>query len=585
MTQTSRPSSHVLGQIESALLRRYQLQVQVDQLLAGIAILNEKAETLALEEFGQDLAPAAIMMAERSLPSIVALVAQKEQQAASDGGNIPSSPQVTSTTVEPGPVLVEPSYLQPPAPVATPIAENDAVVTSDDFLGVAVPAGRTDEAYDILEEAKTSFRQGQKNNPYATNRGKNSWRNALFAKALENFYEAGLGDDDEQVSVTTETFLAEMPVFDDYETATENSVSEVDEVDPVDDILVVEPVVIDAEALAASSDEDLSDAPSDNLSEALASDVDANDEDYHEPDILEHSEDIDDAVASDAFDSHLPDFDEVPDDVDDADSAVEFRPESVALVDVVDSETRQETSPNQTFTLDETFFSDDVAHSDPLTIENEATQVETIVSEPAVVPVAVPSVAPVADDMTGVPMRIPPSAAARAVSVASLPPAMRPGAMVRPQHQPASTVVEQAPTAAPAPQSRPVMARPATPVSVPRPAAVVPAPTVTKSVETAPPAPEPASSQLAARPTPASAPRPGFARPQPSAPVPVVNRQPGYGASVTKAPEGLEKALEEQRLAEEAKANGTASAPASRPIAPPRPGAPIRPSFAPSIRR
>jgi hypothetical protein len=566
MTQTTRPSSHVLSQIEGALHRRYQLQVQVDQLLAGIAILNEKAETLALDEFGQDLAPAAIMMAERSLPSIVALMAQKEQAAATavTDSEEPRATVPTSTTADPVRVLVEPSHLQP----LTPVVEADAVVTSDDFLGVAVPAGRTDEAYDILEEAKTSFRQGQKSNPYATNRGKNSWRNALFAKALENYFETGLGegvDTDDHGSAATEGFVVETPVFDDDHDendviADQDADASLD-VDPVNDTSVAVPVFIEVEAAAVSSDEDLSSAPASAIVET--------DEDDHEPEAFVPAQDIDHSAAIDAFDNHLPDFDEIPDDVDDADTAIEPVVNDVATpVDAATSETPQETSLDQTFTLDETFFSDDVAHSDPLTIETEPSQVEDLVSEPAAVS---PSVAPVADDMTGAPMRIPPSAAARAVSVASLPPAMRPAAMARPQPQPtpAATkpldesnpaVVEQAPAVASAPQARPVMARPAAPVSVPRPAVVAPASVTTKPVETAQPTP------------------------QPSTPAPVANRQPGYGATVTKAPEGLEKALEEQRKAEEAKANGSA-APAPRPVAPPRPGAPIRPSFAPPIRR
>jgi hypothetical protein len=600
MTQTTRPSSHVLSQIEGALHRRYQLQVQVDQLLAGIAILNEKAETLALDEFGQDLAPAAIMMAERSLPSIVALMAQKEQPAATavTDSEQPRATVPTSTTADPARVLVEPSHLQPSAPVV----EADAVVTSDDFLGVAVPAGRTDEAYDILEEAKTSFRQGQKSNPYATNRGKNSWRNALFAKALENYFETGLGegvDTDDHGSAATEGFVVETPVFDDDHDendviADQDADASLD-VDPVNDTSVAVPVFIEVEAAAVSSDEDLSSAPA---SAIVETDEDA-DEDDHEPEAFVPAEDIDHSAAIDAFDNHLPDFDEIPDDVDDADTAIEPVVNDVATpVDAATSETPQETSLDQTFTLDETFFSDDVAHSDPLTIETEPSQVEGLVSEPAAVS---PSVTPVADDMTGAPMRIPPSAAARAVSVASLPPAMRPAAMARPQPQPtpAATkpldesnpaVVEQAPAVASAPQARPVMARPAAPVSVPRPAVVAPASVTTKPVETARPTPQPSPAQVAARPNqapvtaPAVAPRPGFARPQPSTPAPVANRQPGYGATVTKAPEGLEKALEEQRKAEEAKANGSA-APAPRPVAPPRPGAPIRPSFAPPIRR
>jgi hypothetical protein len=596
MTQTTRPSSHVLSQIEGALHRRYQLQVQVDQLLAGIAILNEKAETLALDEFGQDLAPAAIMMAERSLPSIVALMAQKEQAAVTDSEQ-PQATVPTSTSADPVRALVEPAHLQPPIPMV----EADAVVTSDDFLGVAVPAGRTDEAYDILEEAKTSVRQGQKSNPYATNRGKNSWRNALFAKALENYFETGLGegvDTDDHGSVATEGFLVETPVFDDDHD--ENDVvADLDadaslDVDPVNDDSVAVPVIIEVEGAAVSSDEDQSSAPAAAIVET---DEDA-DEDDHEPEGFEPAEDIDHSAAIDAFDNHLPDFDEIPDDVDDADTAIEPINDVATPVDAATSETPQATSLDQTFTLDETFFSDDVAHSDPLTIETEPSQVEDLVSEPAAVS---PSVTPVADDMTGAPMRIPPSAAARAVSVASLPPAMRPAAMARPQPQPTPAaakpldesnpvVVEQAAAVASAQQARPVMVRPAAPVSGPRPGVVAPAPVTTKPAETAQPTPQPSPVQVAARPTqapvtaPAVAPRPGFARPQPSTPAPVANRQPGYGATVTKAPDGLEKALEEQRKAEEAKANGSA-APAPRPVAPPRPGAPIRPSFAPPIRR
>lgn len=593
MTQTTRPSSHVLSQIEGALHRRYQLQVQVDQLLAGIAILNEKAETLALDEFGQDLAPAAIMMAERSLPSIVALMAQKEQAAATAVTDTEQSQATvpTSTSADPARALVEPAHLQPPIPVV----EADAVVTSDDFLGVAVPAGRTDEAYDILEEAKTSFRQGQKSNPYATNRGKNSWRNALFAKALENYFETGLGEGvgtDDHGSVATEGFVVETPVFDDDHDENDLDADASLDVDPVNDASVAVPVIIEVEAAAVSSDEDLSSAPAAAIVET---DEDA-DEDDHEPEAFEPAEDIDHSAAIDAFDNHLPDFDEIPDDLDDADTAIEPVNDVVTPVDAATSETAQETSLDQTFTLDETFFSDDVAHSDPLTIETEPSLVEDLVSEPAAVS---PSVTPVADDMTGAPMRIPPSAAARAVSVASLPPAMRPGAMARPQPTPAAAkpldasnpaVVEQAPAVASAPQARPVMARPVSSVSAPRPAVVAPAPVTTKPVETVQPTPQPSPAQVAARPTqapvpaPAAGPRPGFARPQPSTPAPVANRQPGYGATVTKAPDGLEKALEEQRKAEEAKANGSA-APAPRPIAPPRPGAPIRPSFAPPIRR
>jgi hypothetical protein len=599
MSGFSRPSSQVLKQIEAAVLRRHELQINVDRLLASIAFLNTEAENLAVAEFGPDIAPWALKMAEGSLPSIISLSAEKLDGDAPVAAIAPS--------VVPAPVLANDSMVaaivETPVPSSQTEVDNDPVADNDDFFGVPVPSSRIAEGYAIVEEALICYRQGQKSNPYGSDRGKNSFRKQLFARALESYYENGLSDGPEQPVVNETIFVAEVDFSVDGPATSQAAIEE-----PSSAIFVVEAVeTVAIEEVSATVETIVDDLSASAPDFAPVSELEATYEDDHTVN------GVDGDIADGSDDDFLPDFGDHPDDdissgghADEVPQAETFEALSQEIGEDFEGEgdplSIEETlvvEPGQTFELGDTFFSDEQPEPEPLVVAEEQPQVvvpASVVPEAAKTPV-------VADDMVGGGVRLPPSAAARVVSVASLPPSMRPVPSMRPQPSPVQSVgvkqddpiaVNPAPAAPAHAQARPPLSRP--PVAAPtaqRPAATAQQVTSPSTTEAAPvaeqAAPKPhvqgqSPSPALVRPGFTPPPRPGAVR-QP-APMPA-QRQHGYGAAVPgPSGNGLEQALEEKRKAEEAKAAANAAAGPGPAAAAPRPAAPpMRPSFAAPIRR
>lgn len=581
------PSSQVQKNLEIALFKVDQLQRKVDEMLTHMHELKSQAEEIAVTAFGPELAPAALKMATMSLPAIWEITARNEVA-------LPDQRSPAPSVVDPVPAIP-----QQPVITATPTLERDGGEGSEqnpEFFDVDVPASRVDEGYAILSEVLTAYRQNQKFNPYSNDRGKNSWRKQLFAKALEHYYENGLAG--EEAVVEEGVFTPEVPLIVEIEVpetgTTDAFVAEVVEVAAADDIVVpsgseVAEEIVD-ERMATESD--ITSVEDEGISFAPTDDGDLGEGSF----IPEFDDEFNSVV--------IPDDETVEDDV------------SVVVTDddaVLGNETGDDFAVGEdaaikadhTFELTETFFSDDVPEEVALSgaegeEDHHAPEVANV-QEP-VPPSDVTSKTVVADDMVDAPA-LPASYAARVVAMANVPPAMRPRTMspvtapkpqeVEPSRQTSAAAApaesnrepKQAPATAPVHSTtsaaRPAMGRPG--LAPARPTTSVAPVTASTAAETKA---APAQPQQPPRPavmTPAT--RPGMVRPQPEA---TATRQHGYGNAVP-APDGLEQALEEKRKAEEAKARTaevSSPEPVNRPAPPPfRPSPIARPGFATPMRK
>lgn len=604
MENLTRPSSHVQRLIEAALLEADERQRVVDQLLIKIEECKTRAHQVAISAFGEELASAAVKMAAMSLPAIYEIKARQaaEQKAvvvehpgveASQSVQVPESDQVPRQSV-----------VQPTAVPASSrdYLETDSGVRNPDFFDVDVPPPRVQEGYAILAEVETAYRQNQKENPYGNDRGKNSWRKALFAKALEHFYKSGMSGESasEETSVAFEETEAAVISFKNDVPLTDSDTEVVQEPGPED-----HSEEIDGQEANFDADEDVLVSPTDvsldvdevSLEPVAAADFVADQFVVDAPEIsLEN--DNGESVRDDRIDSFIPDFGSPDDDDNDAYSA----DVSDDAQDIDDDQAADETfsvPSDRTFELSETFFSEDVTIEEPMAT-TEVEPVETVIEKPVVEQVSVAreasKSAPVADDMDDGPVTLPPSAA-RAVAASSLPPAMRPRMMapVSAQVQKPAPSEPIAPTggvtppvaqSASAPSRPPIGRAPMPQRSAPTPAAVA-KPSEPTAVSPAPSEPaQPAKPSAPATPRPVIMPRPAMQRrPAQAQAAPV--RQHGYGNAVP-APDGLAAALEEKRKAEEAQGVAPSTQPVTRTPPPPpvRPGPPIsRPSFSSPIRR
>lgn len=104
-----------------------------------------------------------------------------------------SAPPVRSLPVEP----IEPVPYVAPAIVRTPEVRPQPVSDDPSRLeryGVAIKRSKLAEAEEVIEQARRTAAQNRKSNPYSDDRGRNAWRNTLFAAVLSA--EGGQGEDD-----------------------------------------------------------------------------------------------------------------------------------------------------------------------------------------------------------------------------------------------------------------------------------------------------------------------------------------------------------------------------------------------------
>ena len=485
-------------------------------------------------------------------------------------------------------------------------------LNTEEFFGVDVPASQVELAREIKHEAAVSVKQNTKNNTYASDRGKNAWRKALFTRARAEYLKAGVpsevSEDVDALEADNDTVLVD-----------ESAIEAVSEPQVVMDDVVEQSVsttsgIADATEADGKEPTDLDTA---STVDDMTTEVEADDEAFAQTEIVEaeaeHIEDPDadwlpgsdvDSLAVDPNDNletssagfvDIPFFDETADVV-----------ASSASVEI-SGELPSTDKDDHTISITETFFNDDdVPVLDPISFDEETItgsdhddisepedidvpdfdpdaelfdgDTETVAIEPQVVEAA-SSVAVDEASQTfneertaEVNQQITPEAARRAVSISSIPAHQRPGAP-RPQGsiparlQPgaASNRVVTVPgprLTAPAQQQSVVKASPATPAPV------------------------------VATPAAAAPNRAAPSRGAPSRSGEPPQRTHGYGAKVP-APPGLDEAIRERDAAEAAAKAAASSTPSStvsapaRPSAPPaRPGAPRGPAFTkPSFNR
>ncbi len=206
---SSTPVSEVIRNMESLISRANEIRRRAEVLFAQADLHQEEAYLALLAELGEEDGVVAYRLACRSVG------ADPQRRT----GAIPGVPATEPTTrplqiMETLPPVEDPRVLQPvteavntasvPSAVVTAV-EPPAVDPSDDeviyppiepprprqadpsrivLFGVSIKRSKHAEAEEVVEQARRSMAQNRKSNPYADDRGRNAWRNTLFAAVL-----------------------------------------------------------------------------------------------------------------------------------------------------------------------------------------------------------------------------------------------------------------------------------------------------------------------------------------------------------------------------------------------------------------
>lgn len=614
-------SSEIQKKLERGAFSIHIAHKRIEALQAEIAEHEEQMYDTARSLYDNEgLVEAAIAMAQMSIPALesraLKIVVENSQASPTPGTGGEALAHLLDASLNsdvPPPADGDGSATDEDPVVVEPVSDGTglAKLYTEEFFGVEVPASQIDFARQIKHEAAVSVKQNTKNNTYASDRGKNAWRKALFTRARAEYLKNGVptdgmevtSDDDASEEIVaeivpqTEVVIADVveQSSDDAavsEQVVEDEVDEVTEADEADE--VVDPVTanVDDENVVDEADEDLSG----NL-DAVATVED--DDQQWSPEtedalVTEVSAEISESAPNELAD--IPFFDEPTTDVAVAEDHTDEAPDEVVST----------VNDDHTLSITDTFFADDdVPVLDPISFEDETsdhsdhddlivteepedidvpdfdpdaelfdektseTPVEDTPSALRDEPVALEAAPAFVEERAAEVAQQPaPEASRRAVPISSIPVHQRPGAP-RPQ---ATTPVRSQPGGAPGrvvtvPGPRPAPSTPQQSVA----STAAPAP-----VSTVAPAPSAPSRAAPARTAPA---RTGEAPP----------RTHGYGAKVP-APPGLDEAIRERDAAAvkaaSASAASTPSAPARPGAAPARPGAPRGPLFTkPSFSR
>lgn len=190
MTSAAIPASVIVRSAEAAVQRAASLREAARLYLEEADTIEAAARASAVEVLGEELGEAALRMAALTVAALPVA-----PQAA---------PAVLEQTQSPAAVV---SAFTPPVAVSHPVpapsaaaAPSEEVVqpkTSEapakiELYGIDVPPSRMQEAAEITAQASAMFSQGRKTNPYASDRGKNAWRKALYKAAWDSLAsEAG----------------------------------------------------------------------------------------------------------------------------------------------------------------------------------------------------------------------------------------------------------------------------------------------------------------------------------------------------------------------------------------------------------
>ncbi|MBY3433445.1 hypothetical protein HFN89_04725 [Rhizobium laguerreae] len=216
MSQQKTPVSEVIRSSESFIHRVIDIRRRAAELSEQAARLQEEAYLSAISELGVDDGAMAFGLACRGLgvdPTLRSGFVAVESAAAAD---LPASSQPVVAPESPAPVVAatgataRPSVAEPPAPIVEvraarqtvverpvapaprqvipPVATHSTVAQDDPSrllrYGVAIKRSKLSEAEEVIEQARRTAAQNRKANPYAEDRGRNAWRNTLFAAVL-----------------------------------------------------------------------------------------------------------------------------------------------------------------------------------------------------------------------------------------------------------------------------------------------------------------------------------------------------------------------------------------------------------------
>lgn len=622
-------SSEIQKKLERGAFLIHVAHKQIEALQAQIAAHEEQMHDTAQSLYGNPaLVEAAIAMATMSIPAL-------EMKASKIVAESQSSTTSTSSEDELNGLLDPSSSAQSPdldsdefngdddTVVVEPVTDGNTLARlhTEEFFGVEVPASQLELAREIKHEAAVSVKQNTKNNTYASDRGKNAWRKALFTRARAEYLKAGVPSD----GVEDPSAVDAVEDTDVFETAAVEAITEVDAAavgamefsvhsatDEIDaaEVYSVEPPDLDApvedDQSTPVSDAVIAVEPeADHASETEVVEAELEpvaDENLDDADWLPGSEDDAASNGSEVLEASSAGFIDIP----------FFDEPTEAVASTIADETPVEipstVNDDHTISITDTFFNDDdVPVLDPISFEEETGQIsdhdemsasdepedidvpdfdpnaelfdgdtEAVAAEATALTADEPVVArEVAETFANeriaeATQEITPEASRRAVSISSIPPHQRPGAPrpqgsipARPQPGSASGRV----------------------VTVPGPRPSKPAPQQTAvAASSTPVKPEAGSSTSAASAEQAST-RAAPSRGAPSRSGGTPQRAHGYGANVP-APAGLDEAIRERDAAEAAAkavaSSASSSAPSSpvRPSAPPaRPGAPRGPAF------
>ncbi len=624
-------SSEIQKKLERGAFLIHVAHKQIEALQAQIAAHEEQMHDTAQSLYGNPaLVEAAIAMANMSIPALEMKASKIVAESQSSTTSTSSEDELNglldpSTSAQSSDLDGDEFSGDDDTVVVEPVTDGNtlAKLHTEEFFGVEVPASQLELAREIKHEAAVSVKQNTKNNTYASDRGKNAWRKALFTRARAEYLKAGVSSDGAEDPSAVDT----VEDTDVVETAAVEAIAEGDAaaVDAME--LSVHSATDKADAAEVYSDEptDLDAPVEDDQSTPVGDAVVADEpEDDHasETEVVE-------AELEAVADEHLDDADWLPGSEDDSasDDSEVLEASSAGFVDIpfFDEPTEAVASTvadeaaveipstvndDHTISITDTFFNDDdVPVLDPISFEEETVQIsdhdemsasesdepedidvpdfdpnaelfdgdtEAVASEAIAVTADEPVVArEVAETFANerlaeATQQMTPEASRRAVSMSSIPPHQRPGAPrpqgsipARPQPGSASGRVVTVPgprPSAPAPQQTAVAAS-STPV---------------KSLAVSP-APAAPAAQAPTRAAPS--------RGAPSRSGDTPQRAHGYGANVP-APAGLDEAIRERDAAEAAAkavaSSTSSSAPSApvRPSAPPaRPGAPRGPAF------
>jgi hypothetical protein len=177
MTGSTPPVSEVLRGIEAIAAHSSELLAEALRLIEQATKAEIAAMETAVAALGESHARTVVELARMSVSSETGRTARAIRAAADAflGRSASHSP----STAMPGPVTSEMEPRQRTIPAPHPDASGRISI-----YGISVPAGRVEEAEDVISAARIAVARNHKANRYENYRGKNSWCKSLFLAAF-----------------------------------------------------------------------------------------------------------------------------------------------------------------------------------------------------------------------------------------------------------------------------------------------------------------------------------------------------------------------------------------------------------------